>query len=169
MQGGGVTLPHPIIFLDVDGVLNSWWLLEESKNLRGMAAFHVALLADVLRKTEARIVVSSTWRFEVGDDGSTRPGTRFHDELAEKGENGALVLSRIVGRTKDLWDWVAGKSIRGNEIRRWIEDHGTPWAFVVVDDDFVDVSPLVRTSMNRGLTRAKADEMILALARESAA
>ena len=48
-----------IIFLDVDGVLNSEqdrfsWTIESDK--------HLILLACIVRRTDAKIVVSSSWR-----------------------------------------------------------------------------------------------------------
>lgn len=154
----------PIIFLDVDGVLNSYDQLEESKRLRGMAPKHVAELARVLRETDAKVVVSSVWRFELNDDGSSRRGTRFRDELLEKGDDGRLVLKRIIGRTKDLWGKAPDKkNVRGFEIQTWREEHGHVGSFVIVDDDS-DMGPLkprlVKTDNALGLTRKEGDEMI---------
>jgi hypothetical protein len=154
----------PIIFLDVDGVLNSYDQLKESKRLRGMAPKHVAELARVLRETDAKVVVSSAWRFELNDDGSSRRGTRFRDELLEKGDDGRLVLKRIIGRTKDLWEKAPDKkSVRGFEIQTWREEHDHDGTFVIVDDDS-DMGPLkprlVKTDNALGLTRKEGDEMI---------
>ena len=158
----------PIVFLDVDGVLNSYDQFEESKRLRGMAPKHVAELARVLRETGAKVVVSSVWRFEVGFDGRTKLGTRFGDELAEKGEDGKLVRQRIIGRTKDLWASAPdSKNIRGFEIQTWREEHGHTGPFVIVDDDS-DMGPLRHRLVNAdnalGLTRKEGDEMIRLLA-----
>lgn len=153
-----------IIFLDVDGVLNSVDQLEESKRLRGMAPKHVAELARILRETDARIVVSSVWRFEVGFDGRTKLGTRFGDELAEKGDDGELIRRRIIGRTGDLWGKAPDKrNVRGFEIATWREEHEHTGPFVIIDDDS-DMGPLkphlVKTDNHYGLTAERADEVI---------
>lgn len=122
-----------------------------------MALVHVAELARILLETGASVVVSSAWRH----GGYLNQGSRLHDELAEKGEDGALVLSRIIGITPDLWREPG--NIRGNEIQRWIDEHEYTGAFVIVDDDsdMGHLAPyLVQTSFETGLTREIADEII---------
>ena len=54
-----------VLFLDFDGVLNSesWMLAHPQANfLRALDRSAVALLAEIVSRTQARIVVSSSWR-----------------------------------------------------------------------------------------------------------
>lgn len=56
-----------VLFLDVDGVLNSrthpaFGFHKEAPGLMGMAPEHGAILQEVLNSTGAKIVISSTWR-----------------------------------------------------------------------------------------------------------
>ncbi len=157
---------EPILFLDVDGVLNSIDQLDESRRFLGMAPMHVAALARILAETDAKVVVSSAWRI-----GGIGPGSRFWDELSRHGANGELVLRRVVDKTDSLWNEAPDKqSVRGFEIQSWREKNGHAGPFVIVDDDS-DMGPLkphlVKTTSQRGLTPAIANQIIRRFRRES--
>lgn len=150
-----------VLFLDVDGVLNSarTW----KTRVEGMAAEHVALVAHILRETGASVVVSSTWRtFPGWNDGASQ----FHKTLAKHGADGALILSRVIGRTVDGWEMqlpkTDGRLLRGTEIQHWLDARQVE-CFVILDDDG-DMGPLttrlVQTTFDDGLTPELADRAI---------
>lgn len=133
-----------IVFLDIDGVLNStaWW--RESKTVPHVDSQidprAVALLNEIAPPETTRIVVSSTWRLMGFGPVS--------DVLRRVG-----VLARVIGVTEDLSEDYA----RGKEIAMWLDKHGVrDAAYVVLDDDF-DAGlghgdRFVRTDVRRGLT-----------------
>ena len=58
---------NPVLFLDIDGVLNSRECWDRLRGLRHkIDREKVALLNEVVAATDCRIVVSSTWRKGVG-------------------------------------------------------------------------------------------------------
>ncbi len=140
-----------ILFLDFDGVLNSWAALHAGTcpgrgGLLGLCPKHVALLNEVIRRTGCDVVVSSSWRI----------GTRcceLKDVLRAAGFEG-----RVVGVTPQLparsgLGFFASAQ-RGDEIQAWLDKHPDITAFAIVDDD-ADMahlaSFLVRTDYNTGL------------------
>lgn len=135
-----------VIFLDIDGVLNStrWWREREyvSWTDEQIDPRAVAILNQIAPPEKTRIVVSSTWRL-MGLD-------RVCDVLKRVG-----VLARVVGVTPDLWR--EPNNHRGIEIASWLHDHGRHiGAYVVIDDDGdagIGHAPrFVRTDVSIGLT-----------------
>jgi hypothetical protein len=143
----------PVLFLDVDGVLNrcaeSGFGLDDDK---------LSLLGRIVDLTQCRLVLSSTWRQ------SNDQLTRLKIALEDKG----MILHDV---TPTLDSPIPGSVIilgkpRGLEIQAWIDDHGAPDRFVIVDDmsDMEHLLPhLVRTRSTVGLTPTIADEIIAAL------
>lgn len=133
-----------IIFLDFDGVINcqTRWkkycvqVDEQSSSMIDPVA--VRRLAALVKETDARIVISSTWR-------------RFY-ALADLRRFLALFGipdDVVIGVTPIL----PGEQ-RGREIRFWLNTHPDVTAFVVFDDD-ADMESVeanfVQTSWLRGL------------------
>lgn len=85
-----------VLFLDVDGVLNSHTHRGQERpgSMMGMAQEHVDELARVVRDTRCQIVVSSTWRI-----GGIEPGSKFWRELSKR-VGGPVILDRVIDRTK---------------------------------------------------------------------
>lgn len=128
-----------LIFLDMDGVLNStqsahlhWRTKYDRKTfMQGfddLCPIAVSNLNWLLERVpDARIVISSTWR-------------KFH-EIEEWHEKMATdcpsIVGRVIGKTPNLRTKLSQESpIRGHEIYKWLEDNGhleTP--YVVFDDD----------------------------------
>ena len=118
-----------IIFLDIDGVLNSVMYdtqrLEESAENR-IDMTRVKLLADIVNATGAKIVLSSTWREDwdksselCGDDGEY-----INECLAKFG------LSII-----DKTPYLNYSDERQFEILAWLVDHTNEVeSFVILDD-----------------------------------
>ena len=134
-----------VLFLDIDGVLNT-------RN-GSMDTDKVELLRDIIARTGAGVVLSSTWRK------TEHMRARVKTMLESIG-------ARYLGRTQvmeyqehGLWR----AEPRGHEIKAWLEER--PWArkFVILDDDpnMVTLMPfLVRTDSLKGLTPELADEVV---------
>lgn len=137
-----------IIFLDIDGVLNNGQFLSNVKPSIGLSKFgHFAkqvdanalnLLWEIVTKTNAKIVISSTWRYGK----SVEWFVQLFKELTGKD-------FPIIGKTPEKDD------MRGNEIAAWLRDVDDVTNFVILDDDsdFLDsqMGNLVKTSFETGL------------------
>ncbi|AGN30208.1 hypothetical protein VPFG_00208 [Vibrio phage nt-1] len=125
-----------IIFLDIDGVLNN--SLEADKHTEVLLndeyyGFYsprcVELLNKLVKETDAKIVLSSTWRHGVTIEEINQLFTNMGVE------------AECIGKTDDLdrqYKW----AFRGNEILKWIHDNeervGKRYEFssyVILDDD----------------------------------
>jgi hypothetical protein len=131
-----------VIFLDVDGVLNS---KQDGKSIKLRTDSHFRLLQEIIKATGAKIVLSSSWRA-----GFTKARNTLSNRLGEYGleiMDSTPVLSRL--------------SCRGDEIRQWLQDSGqSVKRFVILDDDadmaeFTDTN-LVQTDSEVGLQEREA-------------
>ena len=135
-----------IIFLDVDGVLNSVqdrfsWTIESDK--------HLILLACIVRRTDAKIVVSSSWR-----------NCGLLDTLKKRLNDFSMSVFDITGYNKN--------GIRGLEIKEWLDNHNNIESFVILDDEVFDIKEhfpnnFVQTSMKVGLQKEDAEKCIAIL------
>ena len=154
-----------VVFLDFDGVLNSLAYIKA----RGRASVPgdpahsidpaaIAYLNEIVQRSGAVVVISSSWREMMPLDG-------LRQLLARRG-----FVGMIVGKTPSLSSMpripsAAGKLIappegvdiafeRGHEIQAWIDVHGPVESFVILDDhnDMVHLmSRLVQTHYDDGL------------------
>ena len=147
-----------IIFLDIDGVLNS----SRYDKIRGQNDGNIdesrmPLLKELVEKTNARIVLSSTWRSH---------WERDCDTLDEKGRE----LNRVFGKygleISDKTPFLE-KYDRANEIRLWLKNHSGEFdRFVIIDNEFggwAELEPyLVKTDflIGRGLEKRHIDKAI---------
>ena len=155
-----------IIFLDIDGVLNVYC---ESRDEYG-CMFHKHFednLRWIIEKTDAKIVISSTWRMD---------GLKKMQEMWEKRN----LPGEIIGTTPTNTDVIHRGTCefidfvdRGHEIQQYIDDNNIK-NYVILDDDN-DMLPsrmrnFVRTANNTnhpdcvdigyGLTRKCAEKCI---------
>lgn len=157
-----------VIFLDVDGVLNSSRTLYEDISLEDDL---ISNLKELVDKTGAKIILSSSWRL------STEAVATLMDKLDKFG----LVISGMTCDGVDLdwlekyefdatkkyldtkFDWDENRQIkithdRGAEIFKWLHDHDD-CAYVILDDEIEDIKPyfsesvIVKTSYKTGLTK----------------
>ena len=157
-----------VIFLDVDGVLNSNRTLHEDISLEDDLILN---LKEIVNKTEAKIILSSSWRL------STEAIATLMDKLDKFG----LTISGMTCDSVDLdwlekyefdvtkkyldtkFDYDENKQIkithdRGAEIFKWLHDHDD-CAYVILDDEIEDIKPyfsesvIVKTSYKTGLTK----------------
>jgi hypothetical protein len=131
-----------IIFLDIDGVLatseylkDGQWALNPEKQ---------KMLGEILAKTDAKIVLSSSWRY------ATLEKTKEHMQ-----SEGFLFTDKLIGVTIRAYQWLErGTGIhlsipRGVEIKQWIDtnihsNNGKDWnrkklgkdfTYVILDDE----------------------------------
>lgn len=129
---------YPVIFLDIDGVLNTFEkVVELSLPLQRSS---VEVLNQLIEKSGAKVVISSSWRL-------------YYDleKIEEILENFGFV-GEIIGKTP-----VLKGSERGEEIKTWLQVKGANTQGFVILDDHGDMSDirryLVRTSPNEGLQK----------------
>jgi hypothetical protein len=154
-----------IIFLDIDGVLatpeylkDGQWDLNPEKQ---------KLLGEILVQTDAKIVLSSSWRY------STLKKTKEHME-----SEGFLFNDLLIGVTIRAYQFLErGTGIhlsipRGVEIKQWIDTHihsdngknwkrkklGKDFTYVILDDEsdmlLEHKDNFIHTKSNIGLTDA---------------
>ena len=157
-----------VIFLDVDGVLNSDSTLYEDISLEDDL---ISNLKELVDKTGAKIILSSSWRL------STEAVATLMDKL----DKFDLVISGMTYDGVDLdwlekyefdvtkkyldtkFDYDENRQIkithdRGAEIFKWLHDHDD-CAYVILDDEIEDIKPyfsesvIVKTSYKTGLTK----------------
>lgn len=121
------------IFLDIDGVLNSEkFLLEHKQKILLIDSENVKLLAELVRKTNSQIILSSSWRMFLNDD------------LSAKGSHGQILIDSLsdfdlclsgktseayVEDSEEMWE-------RPEEIQKYIRDHlDASDNFIILDDE----------------------------------
>lgn len=108
-----------VIFLDIDGVVTSvrtgWYNLD---------IYTVNFLRWLCKKANAKIVISSTWRYNHGYD-FWKP--IFEDYLHEDFKTPDLVEQRSSG--------LLIAKTRGTEIQAWIDKHPELEKYLILDDD----------------------------------
>jgi hypothetical protein len=121
-----------VIFLDIDGVLNTTATPKPNKESRVIEPTLLARLKRLLQDTGATVVLSSTWRHDCeGLASATRFGIPFMDVLPDM-------------RPRP----------RSEEIVAWLQAHPNVQRFAVIDDDddCLDALPLFQPSAGVGLT-----------------
>jgi hypothetical protein len=177
-----------VIFLDIDGVLNSDRYLNERLLKHPDMAMRLdpaccALLNDVLAATGAKIVISSDWRYKAED----------RDIEAMLHRRGAL-CAEVIGRTPNIvrknegdpaaaMAWIAAQvmagveiqnirdgypwSDRGDEIRHWLQHSRIQVERFAIIDDCDDMQRLrdrlVQTNPSVGLTQPDVDRAMAML------
>ena len=134
-----------VIFLDVDGVLNSDRTVRKTQ---GGYTFvdnrQMKNLKHIINMTGAKVVLSSDWRYD-------RDYLELEAELLKYG-------IRLYGFTPEL-----PSCHRGMEIDCWLKEHSEVGDFVILDDR-ADIEPnkdhWVQTVMRRGLGVEEAESAI---------
>lgn len=168
---------RPLIFLDIDGVLNGHEFDPECL----CGAIHrdkMARLNGILRATGARVVLSSAWRYLIHRGEMNLKGMewllRSHGMLADR-LIGITRMDTMIERPAysgmpESWPHT---DERGRQISEWIvgegwKHYGEAGRHVVIDDLDLGISeaghPFVRTDGTVGLTETDADRAIEMLA-----
>lgn len=159
-----------VIFLDVDGVLNSeddLMIHREKNGITGCIMYAevedrpLKLLKEIVDKTYAKIVVSSSWR--IGCERSGRESI-FGKGLYEKLERR---LKDYGMNIYDITPSLGTDTQRGDEIREWLSKNETE-NFIILDDDsdmreYVNMENFIHTTYKHGLTEGLRDKAIQVL------
>ena len=139
-----------VLFLDVDGVLNSAaWFAQNpaATGLESLDPVAIARVKRVLKTTSAQVVLSSTWRFV----------PNFVKALLHMNVPMLSITPRI------------DSNHRGEEIHAWLQSHTAIDRFAIIDDDDdagdgFDLAPhFVQTHWNTGMTEAHEHALIALL------
>jgi hypothetical protein len=175
-----------VIFLDFDGVVNSWPHLEAMEKggeppaddlereyyalvpggedpdfwlwkYRMFSREKVGLVGQIIARTGAKVVVSSSWR-RAYDLHELQAFLRCH---GLKDSDVIDITPTDLHLNKEL-----GYIPRGLEIRTWLDAHPEVTAFVVLDDesdmDGVE-EQFVQTNMDVGITQENVDQAVAIL------
>lgn len=135
---------RPILFLDIDGVLNSMnyaetqYLAGNRSSTWGIDPAAVEHLNEIVERSNCQIVISSSWRV-------LHTMVEIKEYLHKAG----------FAHVNDVIDYTPQMSsrIRGEEVKKWIDDNSFEGAYCILDDnaDFFPNQPLVRTFTRVGL------------------
>lgn len=148
-----------VIFLDIDGVLNSRKYDAERDwgKLTNIDETRLPLVKEIVDRSGARIVLSSTWRVDWDTDPAkcAVEGRYINDMFARYG-------LAVFDKTPDLGVYAS----RADEVKAWLDAHDGIESFVIIDDDGFGWGKLserlVKTSMyiGRGLERRHVDAVL---------
>ena len=123
-----------VIFLDIDGVLNT-------NSDREISSDKLKLLSELVFKTGAEVVLSSSWRNWWNNPKTNIPGsfiTKWKNQFLDN--NISITLTTELECPKNL------------SIEKFIIQHDVK-SFVVLDDEPIDTINLVQTDAEQGLTQ----------------
>ena len=115
-----------IIFLDFDGVITYTYRGGVTSPQSAFDYDAIKLLKSAIDTNNAKLVISSTWRDDVSY-------STFNTLLDAVGLSNCL----YVGKDRDN-DWrteLSHDSVRGNQIKRWLDAHPEVTDYCIVDDD----------------------------------
>lgn len=150
-----------VIFLDIDGVLNSnFWNNDHQKEISDGTLIDgekVKLLGQLVRATSAGIVLHSGWKYWFDEKVSPlrREAEKLQSMLAQEGMEIADITpdhsTEEIRRTKRF------SLIKAGEILAWLAEHTEVKQWVVIDDLELNNEEValhqVRTDANVGLTQ----------------
>ena len=132
-----------IIFLDIDGVMNSEtyykFVNTKQKSFSRFNPISVNIVTKLVKEFEAKIVISSLWRFAM------------KKELSQE-----LKKSNLVNYLHNDWSTpIIQPGHRGKEIKLWLDSHPDITDFLILDDD-EDILPEhssrhIKTTLLEGL------------------
>ncbi len=131
-----------IIFLDIDGVMNSKRYFRsidmKKNNWDRFDPISVNLIKQLVEEFEAKIVISSSWRFGAKD--------LLFNELTK---SGLLKYLHKDWKTPYMYGYK-----RGDEIMNWLENHKGIKKYIIIDDEANiledQTSIFVNTNMDLG-------------------
>ena len=159
--------PTKIIFLDVDGVLNSSEFFDRQKDPECFLDHDVdpkavEVLNTIVARTGAKVVISSTWRI-------------CHYDLLLNVLNEYKFFGHVIGKTPKRG---CSSCLRGNEILDWMKDNegiiGRHYYdyknYVILDDDsdmlYWQKDNFVKTDNRYGLLPSHIDQIVEILNQE---
>ena len=147
-----------VIFLDIDGVLNSSAYDRERSDTDGnIDKTRLPLLKELVDKTDAKIVLSTSWRkhWDKNESLCDETGRLLNSTFAEAG-------LEIYDKTPKI-----GYLERSEEIRMWLKDNPHTDSFVIFDDNMYNWGDLSKHYIQTGYYRGRGlDEEHIARALE---
>lgn len=128
-----------ILFLDIDGVLNSYRCIKSLQSSSFYEKQKLELVKQIIKETDCRVVLTSM-------------RLNFHDCKREL-EKGGL----------EIYDCLPIPLIFKDEaINAWLEKHFNIEKYVILDDNYLEMFSgcFVKTSSYYGLTKRKMNEVI---------
>ena len=147
-----------VIFLDVDGVLNSSETRAKIDGLKGVSKQNLRILRHIVARTQAKIVLTSAWNIN------------FDEKLVPTTKAGMYLYHRLW--ENNLWIYDKVNDYGGNReqaVAEYVKKHNNLTDWVIIDDthygDYEKLNPkhIVYTSPALGLTKASATEAIVKL------
>ena len=136
-----------VIFLDIDGVMNSEDWYNEHLGEGDIDYRAVRLLKLYIETHDIHIVISSSWR-----------DITLKQTLLTLTETPMIdIIGRIIGQTPRSYD-----GNRGKEIDMWLNDRPEVDEFYIIDDDDFDIHQkdrLIHIDYMHGLTQQDLDKM----------
>ena len=130
---------HRVIFLDIDGVLNVYShdnsnQTDIRKKEELVDVEKVRLLACLVKKTNAKIILHSGWKFWF--DCNNKPLREESEYLVELLQNEGLKISGFTPdfSTEDIKRTKKFSLVKADEILSWLKEHKDVIKWVVLDD-----------------------------------
>ena len=141
-----LTKDTQIIFLDIDGVLNCAKTMQRHRGVIGIDPYMVAIFNRIIFATDAKIVLSSTWRLHKDERDEIRSQVMDFIDVTPH-----LPLKNGYERKE-----------RGCEVKAWLKEHPEITTYAILDDnsDFFPDQPLFKSSWQIGLTEDIAKDVI---------
>ncbi|HKM20914.1 MAG TPA: HAD domain-containing protein [Lachnospiraceae bacterium] len=165
-----------IIFLDIDGVLNSnFWNESHQREISDgslIDAEKVRLLGEIIRRTSADIVLHSGWRFWFNQD--LEPNRKEAERLVELLENEGLTISDVTPdlTTEEIRRTRKFSLVKASEIFEWLKQHPEVEQWVVLDDlDLHNIELAkhqIKTNQVVGLTKEDVELAVTMLTKTNA-
>lgn len=164
-----------VIFLDIDGVLNTNDnIIKQVNENNGKQSYQYQFnfdpqsmknLQEIVLKSDAKIVVTSTWRLHFGVDYSDRDDYINYEKSFYRNMEEYGILDSYIGITPRFCG-----EIRGKEIQSWLNENEKVTHFLILDDDsdMGDLMPhLVCIDGEIGITRENVKKALLLLEGEN--
>jgi hypothetical protein len=152
-----------IIFLDIDGVLNSSLFLKDHKNTL-IDDRCVSLLGELIIISKAKVVLHSGWKALFDDNMlPTRDDAAFLHNVLRKNKI-SLYDKTPDFSTEEIRKAQTFSKVKAKEILSWIETHASIESYVVLDDldlnnDEVSAHQ-IKTDNQKGLTKKDVDNAL---------
>ncbi len=127
-----------IIFLDIDGVLNANFQNDACQGEISEGTLvnreKIALLGELVRRTNARLVLHSGWRFWF--DGQIKPATAEASRLADMLKAEGMEIHDVTPdmTTEEIRSTKKFSLVKAQEILGWVSMHNDTEGWVVLDD-----------------------------------
>lgn len=146
-----------VVFLDIDGVLNTsktfidrYNEYKQTGNMKiEIDEFRVKYLADIIKETNSKIVLSSSWR--IFWDNNLKPKNTKAQEFEK-------ILNKYELKIYSKTDYLGIE--REKEIDEWLRKHDNIENFIIIDDESFDLQKYVGKNLIKTI-RIEDDETLI--------